>query len=255
MFPRFQKRHRRGPVAACVALLSAVPAGAVAQSARQLSRPPTTPATSAVSADCERHEHSDHSSCRRRPKLAYVESGLLLGTASGTESYAFSHLTGVMEVGILAGARSGRSNRGWGIGVTGFFGGGTEDFRGSIKPRIRYRFNPGFAIDLSGGPLWTLDIDGGRNPDRGYLASVAFQLGSWFTLRGDYQTRPVPAWSTRDPHTGEPSEIPGGDEEAIYVGMALRDRPGWAATIVGTGAVAALYLLAVAIVLGGGGWS
>jgi hypothetical protein len=60
--------------------------------------------------------------------------------------------------------------------------------------------------------------------------------------------------STYNHYTGESTQIPGGDETAVYVGMALRDRAGWATTMVGTAAVASLFLLAMAIVLGGG-WS
>jgi hypothetical protein len=205
--------------------------------------------------DCTARDHDDHANCRRRPRLAYVESGLLLGTASGVDSYAFSNVTGVWEVGLLAGARTGRSTRGWGLGFTGFFAFGNEDARTSVKPRVRYRVSPGFAVDVSAGPVWTYDYDGGRDPGQGYLASVAFQLGSWFTLRSDFQTRPVPDWNTRDPHTGAPLVIPGGNENAVYVGLAMRDRPGWSATIIGAGAVTALFLLAIAFVLGGGGWA
>jgi len=255
MYPRFPQRRRRAPLAACVALLSTVPAGAVAQAIPQLSRPTGSQRSLSVSTDHEACSDSDHSNCRRRPKIAYVESGILLGTASGVESYAFSHLAGVMEVGLLFGARTGRSSNGWGIGGTGFFAGGANDFRGGFKPRIRYRFTPGFATDFSAGPFWTLPIDGGHNPDRGYLASVAFQLGSWFTLRGDFQTRPVPSWSTYNPYTGERTQVPGGNENAVYVGFALRNRPGWTATMLGTAAVGSLFLLALAFAFGGGGWS
>jgi hypothetical protein len=242
-------------MAACVALLSTVPAGAAIKSTPQPARPQGSQQSHAVSPDHETRDHSDHSHCGRRPKLAYVESGILMGEVSGAQSYAFSRVVGVMEVGLLAGARTGRSRQGWGIGATGFFGGGANDFRLGFKPRIRYRFTPGFATDVSAGPFWTLPIDGGQKIDRGYLASVAFQLGTWFTLRGDFQTRPVPGLSSYNHYTGERTQAPGGDETAVYVGMALRDRPGWAATMIGTATVASLFLLAMAIVLGSGGWS
>lgn len=243
MHPR---SSRRAPLAACVAILSALPSGAAARSL-------LSAGLSADSTACSHDAHDpSHHNCRRRPRLAFVESGVLLGRSSGAASEAFSPVVGVMEIGVLHGARSGRSRSGWGIGGTGFFGGGGQDFRVALKPRLRYRFSPGFAADLSAGPVWSLPTASGHPVDQGLLATVSLQFGGWLTLRTDVQSRPVPSWTG---YGYPPQTVPAGTETGVYVGFAMRNRPGWTATILGTGAVAALFMLVAAVVAGMGGIS
>jgi hypothetical protein len=241
MYPRSFRRRRRALLAACVAILSAVPAGGAAQSPRQ-----ATGSTESPPPACD-HEPAHPDRCGRRPRLAYVESGALLGKSRGTLSGGFSPVVGFMEAGLLHGARTGRSRRGFGLGATAFLGAGAEDLRFAIRPRVRYRFSEGFATDVCAGPVWSVGTSAGHPIDGGYLASVSLQFGGWLTLRTDVQTRPIPPWSRTNTDTWELEQVPGGRENAVYFGVALRNRPGWTTAIVGTGMVALLVIVAGAM--------
>jgi hypothetical protein len=179
-----------------------------------------------------------HADDEIRPKRLFVETGAEVGTNVGDESRFFSYALWTMEVGYLRGARSGQSDRGWGLGCTLYTCLGEKDWRFAVKPRLRYRFHPRWAVDLSAGLILSGFGDDPGRIEEGFVGGVGLNYHSWLTLKTELMAKPFQAKEAYDPHWGKVSVVePAGTEVAIYGGVALRGKPGWIATGVGSVAI------------------
>ncbi len=188
-----------------------------------------------------------HAEDEIRPKRLFVETGAEIGTNIGDESRYFSDILWTMEVGYLRGARSGESDRGWGFGCNLYTCLGEKDWRFAVKPRIRYRFHPQWAVDLSAGLILSGYGDDPGKIEEGFVGGVGLNYSSWLTVKTELMIKPFQAkeaydYSNRQYYIVEPA----GTEISIYSGIALRGKPGWIATGVGT----VVIVIGGAIVLG-----
>jgi hypothetical protein len=178
----------------------------------------------------------------------YVETGLVVGGVVGAVSPSHSDLRAVSDVGYLWGRRPDPDGSKWGGGVTLYLGLGTEDLRLGLKPRIRYSILHRWSFDVSAGYIFATLENEPNVSDTGFVGGLHLHYGNWVTLRTDVNVKKVDEWTTV--HWNQPVVHAGGYETAVYVGLALRNRPGWVATSVGTAAL--LGLMLVVLASGGG---
>jgi len=174
----------------------------------------------------------------------YVETGLVAGGAVGVESRSHSTLRAVSDIGYIWGRYPAPDGGRWGGGATLYLSLGGEDLRIGAKARVRYSFRPNWSFDVSAGYIFaTLENEPGVS-DTGFAGGLHLNYRSWLTLRADVNVKKFESWTTV--HRNQPVLHKGGYETAIYGGLALRNRSGWVATAVGTGALLALMWLVVA---------
>ena len=182
-------------------------------------------------------------SLRRR---FYVEAGFAYGSNLGSRSRLFSPGLAMFDLGYLRGARFGQSDRRWGYGGTLCFAAGEGDHRLAVRPRVRYRFHPDWAADVSAGLIFSSITNDPGYIDKGFIGGLSLHYSSWLTLKTEMMVRPA--------YTPGYDYLPDENEVAVYGGIALRGAAGEWTTGVGLGTYAVvmiLYAAAVASALGG----
>jgi hypothetical protein len=169
----------------------------------------------------------------------HVETGVQVGKAFGIEGPSFSPWRVFSEFGYMAEGTPGEEGRAWGGGGTLIVSVGVEDALVGIKPRVRYRFHPEWAVDVSAGLTFVgAEAEPGVS-DVGFLGGVHLNYRSWLTFRTEVNVREtVPKNWNWDPSV-EPEQ---GYETSVYAGLALRNTAGWVATGVGVAIFAGLML-------------
>ena len=178
----------------------------------------------------------------------YVETGLVAGGVVGTVSPAHSDLRAVSDIGYMWGRHPVPDGSKWGGGLTLYLGLGGEDLRLGLTPRVRYSFRPHWSFDVSAGVIFATLENEPNVSDTGFVGGLHLNYGNWITLRADVNVKKVDEWTTV--HRNQPVLHEGGYETAVYAGLALRNRPGWVATAVGTAAL--LGLMWMVLASGGG---
>jgi hypothetical protein len=77
----------------------------------------------------------------------------------------------------------------------------------------------------------------------GYVASVAVNLGSYFTLKSEYVLTHVEPYREYDYPSGEYVFRPPVDERAWYNGIAFRNGAGWLVTGLGAATMLAFVIV------------
>jgi hypothetical protein len=174
----------------------------------------------------------------------YVETGLVAGGVVGAVSPSHSDLRAVSDIGYMWGRRPVPDGSKWGGGLTLYLGLGVEDLRLGLTPRIRYSFRPHWSFGVSAGVIFATLENEPNVSDTGFVGGLHLNYGSWLTLRTDINVKKVDEWTTV--HRNQPVVHPGGYETAVYAGLALRNRPGWVATVAGTAVMLGLMWVVVA---------
>ncbi len=177
----------------------------------------------------------------------FVETGAQGGGAIGVEGPTFSHFKAVSEIGVMFDKyRDGVAPKS-AFGFAFYAGMGKEDFRIGFKPRVRYRFNRDWAVDVSAGALFASLEGDPYVSDIGFVGGVSLNYSSWLTLKTDVNVVKV---EDRPMLEGgkQVGIVDGGQEISLYGGVSLRNKAGWIATFAGT-----LTFIGVSIVLIAGG--
>jgi hypothetical protein len=196
-----------------------------------------------------------HAEDEIRPKRLFVETGAEIGTNVGDESRYFSNILWTMEVGYLRGARWGESDHGWGLGCNLYTCLGEKDWRFAVKPRIRYRFHPQWAVDLSAGLILSGYGDDPGRIEEGFVGGLGLIYSSWLTVKTELMIKPFQAKEEYDYSNHQYFIVePAGTEVSIYSGVALRGKPGWIATGVGTAVIIVAGIVMISALSSGVSW-
>lgn len=174
----------------------------------------------------------------------HVETGMLAGGAIGVESTAFSSWRAIFEPGYVVEFPLPDGAARWGVGATFYGALGGEDMRLGFKPRVRYRFDPAWSLDLSAGLIFATFENEPSVSDTGFAGGLHLNNGRWVTLRADVNVKRV---SDREIfRAGETITVEGGHEVAVYGGLALRGGAGWKAAAIGGAVFLGLMLFVAA---------
>jgi len=172
----------------------------------------------------------------------HVETGLQGGAAFGVEGPSFSTWRAFTEIGYMLESSPNEGGNAWGGGATFLLSVGTDDALLGLKPRVRYRFDPQWSVDVSAGLILAGAESEPGVSTTGFIGGVHLNYGTWLTMRGGVNVRETVSkdwgWdSSVDPERGY--------ETAVYGGLALREKAGWIATATGA-IIFAGFMLAMA---------
>jgi len=150
----------------------------------------------------------------------FNESCFQYGTRLDNGTNGFSAGMFTMEYGYLRGARSGQPAGTWGFGATLYGSIAEHSSRAGIKPRVRYRLSPEFAVDVAAGFVFAT----GDNYDKGFIGSVDLEVSPSVAFKTEIHVSPYGPRRMYDGH--EYTTRPGGEEISVYGGIAFRRQAG-----------------------------